>query len=107
MDISANSTGQGILLVAGDLRVQSQFEFYGPIIVMGTIDFQGGADLMGSIMAYGGGNINSNSTTAGNMSVSYSSCAISRAVNGASGLVRSVPIRNRSWMDLTAIQNSF
>ena len=107
LSISSNTAGQGILLVQGDLHIQSQFEFYGPIIVMGQIDIQGGANLMGSIMAYGGGNIDSNNTTAGSMSVAYSSCAISRAVNGASGLVRGVPIRNRSWMDMTAIQNSF
>ena len=107
MSISSNTTGQGILLVAGDLRIQSQFEFYGPIIVMGTVDFQGGAEIHGSVLAYGGGVIGADNSTAGNMVVSYSSCAISRATNGASGLVRGVPIRNRSWMDLTAIQNSF
>ena len=107
MHISANSTGQGILLVAGDLSVQSQFEFYGPIIVMGTIDFQGGAEIHGSVLAYGGGTLNQTNSTAGNMIVQYSSCAIQRATQGASGLVRGVPIRNRSWMDMTAIQNSF
>ena len=107
MHISANSVGQGIMLVAGNLTVQSQFEFYGPIIVMGTIDFQGGAEIHGSVMAYGGGILDASNSTAGNMIVQYSSCAIQRATQGASGLVRGVPIRNRSWMDLTAIQNSF
>jgi hypothetical protein len=107
MHISANSTGQGILLVGGDLSIQSQFEFYGPVVVMGVIDFQGGAEVHGSVFAYGGGSIGSTSSTAGNMGVQYSSCAIQRAVLGASGLSRGVPIRNRSWMDLTAVQNSF
>lgn len=107
MSISANSTGQGILLVAGDLNVQSQFEFYGPIIVMGSIDFQGGAEIHGSVLAYGGGILNQTNSTAGNMIVQYSSCAIQRATQGASGLVRGVPIRNRSWMDLTTVQNTF
>ena len=107
MSISSNTVGQGILLVAGDLRIQSQFEFYGPIIVLGSIDFQGGAEIHGSVLAYGGGVLNDQNTTAGNMIVQYSSCAIQRATQGASGLVRGVPIRNRSWMDLTAIQNSF
>jgi hypothetical protein len=93
--------------VAGDLDVQSQFEFYGPIIVMGTINFQGGAEIHGSVMAYGGGILDASNSTAGNMIVQYSSCAIQRATQGATGLVRAVPIRNRSWMDLTAIQNSF
>ena len=107
MTISANSVGQGILLVAGDLHVQSQFEFFGPIIVLGAIDFQGGAEIHGSVMAYGGGTLDATNSTAGNMIVQYSSCAIERATQGASGLVRGIPIRNRSWMDQTAVQNSF
>jgi hypothetical protein len=107
MSISANSTGQGILLVGGDLRVQSQFEFYGPIIVMGEIDFQGGAEIHGSVMAYGGGVLDADNSTAGNMIVQYSSCAIQRATQGASGLVRAVPIRNRSWLDRSAAEASF
>lgn len=107
MNISANSSGQGILLVGGDLMVQSQFEFYGPIIVMGTIDFQGGAEIHGSVLAYGGGVLDATNSTAGNMIVQYSSCALERATQGASGLVRGIPIRNRSWMDQTAVQNSF
>jgi hypothetical protein len=107
MHISANSVGQGIMLVAGNLSVQSQFEFYGPIIVLGTIDFQGGAEIHGSVLAYGGGILDASNSTAGNMIVQYSSCAIERATQGASGLVRGIPIRNRSWMDRTAIENSF
>lgn len=107
MSISSNTSAQGILLVGGDLSIQSQFEFYGPIIVMGTIDFQGGAEIMGSVFAYGGGTLGNPSQTAGNMIVQYSSCAIKRAALGAIGLSRGVPIRNRSWMDLTAVQNSF
>lgn len=106
MSISANSEGQGILLVGGDLRIQSQFEFYGPIIVMGTVDFQGGAEIKGSVFAYGGGVLGEENSTAGNMIVQYSSCAIKRATQGASGLARAIPIRNRSWIDLTTVQNS-
>ena len=107
MSISANSAGQGILLVAGDLRIQSQFEFYGPIVVMGTIDFQGGSNVYGSVFAFGGGVLGADNETAGNMIVQYSSCGIKRAIMGATGLSRGVPIRNRSWMDLTAVQNSY
>jgi hypothetical protein len=107
MHITSNSTGQGILLVAGDLSIQSQFQFFGPIVVMGTVDFQGGAEIMGSVIAYGGGTIGAESLTAGNMVVQYSSCSIKRATQGATGLVRAIAIRNRSWMDLTTVQNSF
>jgi hypothetical protein len=107
LHISSNSAGQGILLVSGDLSIQSQFEFYGPVVVLGTVDFQGGSQVMGSVYAYGGGVLGADNTTAGNMIVQYSSCSIKRAVMGATGLSRGVPIRNRSWMDLTAVQNSY
>jgi hypothetical protein len=107
MHITSNSTGQGILLVSGNLSIQSQFEFYGPVIVMGTVDFQGGSQIIGSVFAYGGGILGADNTTAGNMIVQYSSCGIQRAIMGATGLSRGVPIRNRSWMDLTAVQNSY
>lgn len=107
MTISANGAGQGILLVAGNLRIQSSFEFYGPIVVMGTVDFQGTANIYGSVFAYGGGVIGADNSTQGNMIVQYSSCGIKRAIMGATGLSRGVPIRNRSWMDLTAVQNSY
>jgi hypothetical protein len=107
LSISSNSSGQGILLVAGDLNIQSQFKFYGPIIVMGTVDFRGGSEIVGSVFAYGGGVVGEENQTAGNMVVQYSSCAIKRATLGASGLSRAIPIRNRSWMDVTALQNSY
>ena len=107
MHITSNSTGQGILLVSGNLSIQSQFEFYGPVIVMGTVDFQGGSQIIGSVFAYGGGILGADNTTAGNMIVQYSSCGVNRAIMGATGLARGVPIRNRSWMDLTAVQNSY
>jgi hypothetical protein len=107
MSISANSTGQGILLVGGNLRIQSAFEFYGPIVVMGSVDFQGTANVYGSVFAYGGGVIGADNSTQGDMVVQYSSCGIKRAILGATGLSRGVPIRNRSWMDLTAVQNSY
>ena len=107
LSISANDDGQGILLVEGDLTITSQFEFYGPVIVLGTIDFAGGSNIYGSVFAYGGGTLGEMNNTSGNMIVQYSSCSIRRAVMGASGLSRGVPIRNRSWMDLTAVQNSY
>jgi hypothetical protein len=107
MTISANGAGQGILLVGGDLRIQSSFEFYGPIVVMGTVDFQGTANIYGSVFAYGGGVIGADNSTQGDMVVQYSSCGIKRAIMGATGLSRGVPIKNRSWMDLTAVQNSY
>ena len=106
LTISANGTGQGILLIAGNMNVQSQFDFYGPVVVLGTVDTQGGAKVVGSLFAYGGGTVG-DAFAAGNMTVQYSSCGIKRAALGAFALSRGIPIRNRSWMDYSAVRNSF
>ncbi|MGQ0815923.1 MAG: hypothetical protein ACT4O1_15945 [Gemmatimonadota bacterium] len=107
LTINANSSGQGILLVEGNLDIMGQFEFYGPIVVRGTVFFRGGSQVFGSVFAFGGGVIGLDNRTAGNMTVEYSSCAIERAVLGAAGLSRGVAIKNRSWYDLTTVQNSY
>jgi hypothetical protein len=107
LSIQSNGRGQGLLLVDGDLDVQGQFAFYGPIVVRGRISVAGTADIFGSVIAYGGGSINSDNTTIGTSVVKYSSCAIKRATQGLEGLQVGVPIRNRSFMDVTAVQNSY
>jgi hypothetical protein len=107
LTIQSNGRGQGLLLVDGDLDIQGQFAFYGPIVVRGRISVAGTADIFGSVIAYGGGNINTSSTTIGTSVVKYSSCAIKRATQGLEGLQVGVPIRNRSFMDVTAVQNSY
>jgi hypothetical protein len=108
LGISANGTGQGILLVEGNFTLTSQFKFYGPVVVRGIFDVgAGGSEIIGSVIAYGGGVIGSSTTVAGNAVVQYSSCSIKRAVLGATGLSRGMPIRNRSWIDITNVQNSF
>lgn len=108
LGISANGSGQGILLVEGNLRITSQFDFYGPVVVKGTMDVgAGGSTITGSVFAFGGGTLGADNSIAGNTEVQYSSCAISRAVLGATGLSRGVPIKNRSFFDLTNVQNSY
>lgn len=108
LGISANGTGQGILLVEGNFILTSQFKFYGPVVVKGIFDVgAGGSEIIGSVLAFGGGVIGSSTTVAGNAVVQYSSCSIKRAVLGATGLTRGMPIRNRSWIDITNVENSF
>ncbi len=89
--------GQGILLVEGDLDVQGGFEFYGPVIVRGTLSTQGtGGHFNGGVLA---ANVNlDQSTVLGDAEVTYSSCAIAKA------LQYSVPgrlISQRSWAEIT------
>lgn len=69
----ANSVGQGILLVSGDLRIEDSFRFYGIIIVKGDIRFEdGGTQIMGGVIA---GGIDRVRDGAG---VQYSSCVADR-----------------------------
>jgi hypothetical protein len=89
--------GQGILLVEGDLEVQGGFEFYGPVIVRQQLITQGtGGHFNGGVMA---ANVSlDQSTVLGDAIITYSSCAITAALNGnASGRL----LASRSWADLT------
>jgi hypothetical protein len=88
--------GQGILLVEGDLSVQGGFEFYGPVIVRGKLETQGtGGHFNGGVMA---ANVDlESSEVLGNALITYSSCAITRALsmNSPGRLIGS-----RGWMEI-------
>ena len=104
-DLTINGDyGQGILLVEGDLRVQGGFAFYGPVYVRGELVTAGtGGHFTGGVVA---ANVNlDTSDVLGNALVSYSSCAIERAVLGNSSLTKLRPIAMRSWVDLSNVVN--
>jgi hypothetical protein len=76
--------GQGILLVDGNLSASGGINFYGPVIVKGALTVTGngsGARFVGGVMAE---NVYlDDNKVAGNAVVSYSSCAINKALNGS------------------------
>jgi hypothetical protein len=92
--------GQGILLVEGDLTATGGMVFYGPVFVTGTLSTSGnsgqGAKFYGGVIA---GNVALDDLTklAGGALVSYSSCAIKRALQGSA--TPSV-LSERSWAQL-------
>jgi len=94
--------GQGILLVEGNLDVQGGFEFYGPVFIKGELTTQGtGGHFNGGVIA---ANVNlGSSTVLGNALVSYSSCAVGRAVLGNSALTKVRPLAQRSWVDMSSV----
>lgn len=103
--ISSNGVGQGVLLVDGDLQLDGGFQFYGVVLVKGTFRTEGqGGHVNGVLLSYGGGDIGSTSTAVGKSTVQFNSCAIDRAVYGNIQLSRSVPIADRSWIDLSAVR---
>ena len=100
--IQSNDSGQGILLVEGDLKLAGGFNFYGPVVVRGELSTAGtGGHVHGGLIA---ANVNlDTSTVLGNATIQYSSCAVTRAVLNNSRLTFAVPLSERSWVDLTNI----
>lgn len=100
----AGGYGQGILLVDGDLSLRGGFLFYGIIIVQGTFSTQGsGNRIIGAVLA-ANGTIDDQSVTGGS-EITYSKCAVQRAILNNSSLSRARPLTRRSWVDLTAVRN--
>lgn len=98
----SSGIGQGILLVEGDLKVTGGFEFYGPVFVKGTLTTMGsGGHFWGGVVA-ANADISEN-TILGNAVITYSSCAVSRAILNNSALTKARPLENRSWVDLSSI----
>lgn len=92
-------SGQGMLLVDGDLNVQGRFEFYGIVIVRGSLSTQGGGGgsihFRGAVMA---ANVDlEDNKVAGNAQIQYSSCVVQR-VQSASGI--GSQLRSRGWLQL-------
>jgi hypothetical protein len=92
--------GQGILLVEGDLSASGGMVFYGPVFVTGTLTTTGnsgqGAKFYGGVIA---GNVALDDTNklSGGALVTYSSCAIRRALANSA---TPAPLAERSWVQL-------
>jgi hypothetical protein len=90
-------SGQGILLVDGNLDMAGNFTFNGVIIARGTVTSSGtGAHITGGIMAATVA-LDSSSTIIGNSAIQYSSCAI-QTVNSATSYPKQAI--QRGWVDL-------
>jgi hypothetical protein len=94
LSISGGS-GQGILLVSGDLEVDGGFAFYGPVVVRGHLSVRGGGGrFLGAVKAASATLLPSG---AGSAEVAFSGCAVSSAL-----LARApaAPLPSRSWAQL-------
>ena len=89
-------TGQGILLIDGDLIVDGGFQWFGPVIARGHVTTQGtGGHFNGGVMA-ADVDLEQN-TVLGNAIIDYSKCAIDAALVGA-GIPKR--LKQRSWADM-------
>ncbi len=97
LTISSNGRGQGILLVEGDLRIAGELEFQGLVVVRGTLSAGSGTGVYGGVLAFNT-HRDSVSVTEGSQ-ISYSSCAIRRALRG-SKLYLPRPLAPYSWLEI-------
>lgn len=93
--MAAGSRGQGTLLVDGDLELNGGFEWSGIILVRGSIKIAGtGNKIWGALLSE---SITEDNSIGGNVDITFSACAIQKAVQGAS---LPVPLRTRSWVSV-------
>lgn len=93
----ASGGGQGILLVGGDLVIDGSFRFSGLILVRGRVQTgapNGQLSLAGAMVA---GQAGSQATPLSGISITYSKCMISNALQTTGVLI---PLRSRSWKQL-------
>lgn len=91
----SSGAGQGILFVEGNLELAGGFSFTGPIVVRGTVTTSGTNSVSGALAAanvFGGTN-----SVLGTALITYSSCAINKALQTAIPPKRIV---ERAWMEV-------
>lgn len=90
-------TGQGILLVDGNLTMSGSFAFTGVVITRGTAKASGtGNSVTGVIMA-AAIDLSQAATLTGNTTVQYSSCAVQQTLSSTSTLATT---KGRGWVNL-------
>ena len=88
-------SGQGILLVGGDLEVEGGFAFYGPVMVRGKLTVQGaGGRFAGAVEAASASLLPGG---AGTVQLAFSRCAVDNALLSAAPASR---LAERSWAEL-------
>lgn len=91
----SSGTGQGILFVEGDLELSGGFSFMGPIVVRGTVTTSGTNTVTGALAA---ANVSGGTNSVlGTALITYSSCAVSKALETAIPPKRIV---ERAWMEI-------
>jgi hypothetical protein len=97
--LDGEGTGQGILLVDGNLVVQDEFHFYGLIVVQGRINVENDSQLRGAILAGNNDVLSQQTRLLDESIVRYSSCALSRVLPPSSaGTVELLP--GRHWFEI-------
>jgi hypothetical protein len=92
-----NGTGQGILLVDGDLTKSGNFSFTGVVIARGTIRSSGSNNGVTGVEMAAAVDFGDAITLSGSTTIQYSSCAVQQALSASSAIGTS---KGRAWVNL-------
>jgi hypothetical protein len=92
-----NGRGQGVLLVRGNLRIRGNVEFTGLIIALGQVESRGTGNKISGALLASNAELGDETTFIGNPVVTYSSCAVSKALQASAKVI---PFASRSWAQL-------
>ncbi len=97
-DLRVNTgSGQGVLLVDGDITVAGNFAFTGVVIARGGLKMTGtGNKITGAVMA-ASVDVTDNVALAGNTSLQYSSCALLASLSASAYPKQAM---QRAWVDM-------
>jgi len=87
-------SGQGVLVVQGDLTLTRGNLFRGAVLVGGSLVVEDGASIVGAVTVLGGGGV----AVAGDSTLRYDPCAVHTALERAVGLDRPLRPRHRFWL---------
>ena len=90
-------SGQGILLVEGNLKVHAPYSFSGLVMVRGQLDVAEGDSAVRINGVVFAGGVGSQTTPLAVLSITYSKCLLSKALLSSGQLI---PLRSRSWKAL-------
>ena len=93
----STGTGQGILLVDGDLTKSGNFSFYGVVIARGTIRSSGSNNGVTGVEMAAAVDFGDAVTLSGSTTIQYSSCAVQQALSSSATLGTA---KGRAWVNL-------
>ena len=93
----SNGTGQGILLIDGDLTKAGNFTFYGVVIARGTVRSSGSNNGITGIVMAAAVDLGDAVTLSGSTTIQYSSCAVAQALSSSASLTTA---KGRAWVNL-------
>jgi len=93
----SGGSGQGILLVDGDLTKSGNFSFTGVVIVRGTIRSSGSNNGVTGVEMAAAVDLGDAVTLSGSTTIQYSSCAVQQVLSSSSTIGTS---KGRAWVNL-------